>query len=167
MRVLIVLLTCLVLSIPGYSQKPRSDIKKNRELKLLEKKKGYNALGTALEKRKFILEMEYILNESGTRKRMNQMLTYIMIDSTRCVWESEYSDIFTDLMKTVTKAEGRVDDWKMTKDSGHLSYFLQFKMFTDNGLFYVTTTINSNYLINGTISGTRDRLTFYGRVVIH
>lgn len=157
---------CFFISCIGNSQDIKSERKTRKEVREAEMIVKYKALGASLETKEFVLEMEYILNGAGNRKKLNEMLNYIMIDSSTCVWQSESTDIFTDLFRDVSKVEGSIDGWKLIKDIKHLSYFLQFRMFTDNGLYHVTTSINSDKTISGTIRGIRDSFTFYGRIVI-
>ena len=166
MKRIIVLLICLGITCFASSQDNRSERKARKEERKAEMISDYTALGISLEKKKFVVEMEYLLNESGNTKRLNQLLNFIMVDSSTCVWESELTDIFTDLMKNVSRVEGIIDDWKMVNDIKRLRYFLQFKMFTDNGLYHVTVSINPDKTVSGTITAIRDRLNFSGRIVI-
>jgi hypothetical protein len=41
----------------------------------------------------------------------------------------------------------------------------KFKMFMDNGIYYVTLTINSDKTISGKVDGVRDSFAFMGRIV--
>jgi hypothetical protein len=38
-------------------------------------------------------------------------------------------------------------------------------MFTDNGIYYVSLTINSDKTISGKVDGVRDSFAFMGRIV--
>ena len=166
MKRIILLLICFEIYNIGNSQDINSERKARKEAKEADIIATNKALGASLEAKNFLLEMEYILDASGNNKKLNQMLNYIMIDSTSCVWQSESAEIFTDLFRYVLKAEGRIDGWKLEGNNNHTSYFLQFKMFTDNGLYHVTSSINNDKTASGTISGVRDSFTYSGRIVI-
>ncbi|MCX6333391.1 MAG: DUF4251 domain-containing protein [Bacteroidia bacterium] len=148
MKRIIFLIVCIGISCIGNSQDIKSERKARKDLREAEMLRNYNALGASVERKNFVIEMEYILDDSGNRKKLNQMLNYILIDSTSCVWQSESSDINTDLFKTVSKVEGTIDTWKLAKNNKHSSYFLQFKMFTDNGLYHLTMSINSDKTVH-------------------
>jgi hypothetical protein len=164
---MILLIICLGIFNIGNSQDIKAERKARKEAKEAEMTIDYKALGASLEAKKWVLEMEYILDASGNTKRLNQMLNYILIDSSTCVWQSESDNIFTDLFRSVSKVEGKIDGWKLAGDTKRLNYFLQFKMFTDNGLYHVIISINSDKTVSGTISAIRDRFTFGGRIVIN
>jgi hypothetical protein len=165
MKRIILLIICVGISLTGHSQEGKSERNSRKDAKEALLVANYKALGASLAKREFILEMEYILVGSGNSKKMNQMLNYIMIDSLKCYWQSDSQDIPTDLFRKVTKVEGSIDGWKLINDDKHKSYLLEFKMFTDNGLFYVTASIHSDKTVSGNINGTRDRFTYSGRIV--
>jgi hypothetical protein len=167
MNRIIILIVCFGISLTGNSQDVKSERNARKEAKEAVISANYKALGASLAKKKFSLEMEYILVGSGNSKKMNQMLNYIMIDSSKCYWQSDSQDIPTDLFKKVSKVEGSIDGWKLINDDKHKRYFIEFKMFTDNGLFYVTASIHSDKSISGDINGTRDRFTYSGRIVVH
>ena len=167
MNRIIILIICIGISLTGNSQDVKSERNSRKEAKEAVIAANYKALGAALTKKKFVLEMEYILVGSENSKKLNQMLNYIMIDSLKCYWQSDAQDIPTDLFRKTSKVEGSIDGWKLINDDRHKSFFLEFKMFTDNGLFYVTASILSDKTVSGNISGTRDRFTYSGRIVVH
>lgn len=167
MKRIILLFVCISIFLTGISQNVKSERNARKEAKDAVLTANYKALGASLAKMKFSLEMEYILVGSGNSKKLNMMLNYIMIDSLKCYWQSDSQDIPTDLFRKVSKVEGTIDGWKLINDDKHKSFFLEFKMFTDNGLFYVTASIHSDKTVTGNISGTRDRFTYSGRIVIH
>lgn len=167
MNRIILLILCLGIAYAGNSQDAKSDRKARKEARDAEMAMRYKEVGAALDSRRFVIEMEYLLNESGNSKKVNQMLNYIWIDSSKCSWQSDGTDINTDLFKKVSKVEGTVDGWKLAQETKQSRYFLQFKMFTDNGVYHVTASINSDKTASGTISGIRDNLTYSGRIVTH
>jgi hypothetical protein len=167
MKRIILLIICIGISLTGYSQGAKSERNAKKDAKEAVLTANYKALGAALAKKKFSLEMEYILVGSGNSKKLNMMLNYIMVDSLKCYWQSESQDIHTDLFKTVSRVEGSINGWKLINDDKHKSYFLEFKMLTDNGLFYVTASIHSDKTVSGNINGTRDSFTYSGRIVVH
>jgi hypothetical protein len=164
---IILLFLCLGIAYAGNSQDVKSERKARKELRDFERMADYKALGASIEAKNFVIEMEYILTESGNSKKVNQIFNYIMIDSSSCFWQSESSDINTDLFKTVSKVEGTTDGWKLEKDNKHLKYFLQFKMFTDYGIYNVIASITSDKSVSGNVSGIRNRFNFSGRIVDH
>ena len=167
MNRIFILILCCGISLTGNSQAVKSERNARKEAKEAVIAANYKALGASLVKKKFSLEMEYILVGSGNSKKLNMMLNYIMVDSLKCYWQSDSQDIPTDLFRTVSKVEGSIDGWKLINNDKHKSYFLEFKMFTDNGLFYVTASIQSDKTVTGNINGTRDRFTYSGRIVVH
>jgi hypothetical protein len=142
------------------SRKARQEAAKNRQIQM------YNKVGAMIESRDFVLEIENIYYPASGRKMINPMVNCIIIDTTSCFWLSENADIPNDLFKKVNKAEGTVDGWKLSKDSKHLRYSLQFRMFTDNGLFRVFAYFHPDRTFTGNINGVRDNFQIDGRIVV-
>ena len=156
---------CLGVFYVGNSQDIKSSRKARKEVRKNEMILNYDAFGASIESKKFLLEIENIQYHGHTEKKMNPMENFIKIDSSSCVWRSESDDIPTDLMKKVSKVVGSIDGWKLEKNIKHLEYFLQFRMFTDNGLYRVTVNFYPDKTFSGTINGIRDTFNFYGRFV--
>lgn len=165
MKKLFLLFFCLGFFCTINSQEAISEKQARKEAKQAEMLANFNKMGSSFDSKHFVIEMEYILDASGNNKKLNQLLNYISIDSSKCFWASESSDINTDLFKTVSKVEGHIDGWKLEKNEKKSSFYLQFKMFTDYGLFYVTASVNSDKTCSGNISGVRDTFTYSGRIV--
>ena len=165
-KILLVLISFGIFA-SGLAQKSKSDRQVRKEARDKELLENFSAMGAAIDSRNFVLEIENIYLTSTERKKVNPMLNFILVDTTSCVWQSESSDIPTDLFKTVSKVEGSVDGWKLDKDVKHLRYFLQFKMFTDYGLYRVTVTFNPDKTISGNINGIRNNFNFYGYFIKH
>jgi hypothetical protein len=94
---------------------------------------------------------------------LNPMLNTIKVDTSSCVFQSEFTNIVSDLNRVVSKVEGSIDGWKLVKDIKHLGYYLQFRMFTDNGLYYVSMSINSDKTTSGNLTSKGTNFAFYGR----
>lgn len=159
---LILGLNCI--SIIGNPQDLKLNKKEKKEVRKAERLKDYEALGTLLERRKFLLEMDYQLYGQN-KTRLNPMLNTIKVDTSSCVFQSEFTNIVSDLNRVVSKAEGSIDGWKLVKDIKHLGYYLQFRMFTDNGLYYVSVSINSDMTTSGNLTSKGTNFAFYGRIV--
>jgi hypothetical protein len=154
------------ISYVANSQDLKSTKTTRKEARKVERAIDYQGLGVSLERRRFVIEMEYQLNLNQNQTRLNPMLNFIMVDSSSCVLESE-SDIFSAFFRGVSKVEGSIDSWKLVKNNKNLSYYIQFIMFTDNGRYQVSITINSDKSASGNLNISDTNFSFYGQIVTH
>jgi hypothetical protein len=154
------------ISIIGISQETKLPKKERKDARKAEMFKSYQGLGVSLEMKRFVLEMDYQTNQNQNKTRLNPMSNFIMVDTSSCVFQNESTNIISDLDKVVSKVEGSIDGWKLAKDIKHLSYYLQFRMFTDNGLYYVSMSINYDKSVSGSLTSKGTVFGFYGRIVM-
>ena len=148
------------------SQNLKSTKTARKEGRKVELAKDYQGLGTYLERRRFVFEMESQLKPNGTKTGLNPMLNFIMVDSASCVLESE-SEIFSNFFKKVSKVGGRIDSWKLAKDNKNLSYYLQFIMNSDDGRYQVSMSIYPDKSASGNLNSSNINFAFTGRIVTH
>lgn len=163
-RVFLIVVFLGIFNLAG-AQETKSKRAERKNARNIERLVNYNTLGAHIESRRFILEIENLIYPSGFVQPKNLLHNYISIDSTICVWQSGTNDIPTDLFSLVSKAQGSVDGWKLKRDDMRYRYFLEFRMFTDNGLYRVTVDFNQDRTFSGTINGIRDTFVFDGTFV--
>ena len=167
MKRIFFLLFCLVFTSMVIAQESKSEKQLRKEKRDAELRANYLEIGAAIDRRSFVIEMEYLLDASGNNKKLNMVLNFISVEKEKCFWASESSDINTDLFKTVAKVEGTIDGWKLERNDKKQNYYLQFKMFTDFGIFYVTSSVMADKTVSGNISGVRDSFTYSGRIIFN
>jgi hypothetical protein len=165
-RLFLTFVFCCI-TVGANSQNLESTKATRKEERKVERSINYHDLGISLERRRFTIEMENQLKQNGNKTGMNPLLNFIMVDSLNCVWQSELEDIPSDFFKSVSKVEGRIDNWKLVKNNKNFSYYMQFKMVTDNGWYQASVTINSDKSASGNINNSKFNFSFYGRIVPH
>lgn len=157
---------CLI-SYGANSQNLKSTKTTRIEAKKIERNQNYQDLVTSLESRRFMIGMENQLTQIGNRTGLSPVLNYIMVDSSSCVWQSEFDDIISAYDdKVISKVEGRIESWKLVKVSKNLSCNMRFIMVTNNGPYQVFVTINSDKTASGNLSSAKTNFSFYGKIVI-
>lgn len=136
-----------------------------KESKKIERQKDYADLGRRLGNRRFIVEMEYLLQDQGNKMNVDPMLNYLLIDSSRCVLSSESENILILLKKHVSTLDGETASWKLSNNDKNFSYYIQYVMVTENGRYYVFLTVNSDRTVTGNLTSSDTKFSFYGKVV--
>lgn len=135
-----------------------------KELKQAELQANFNAIDTLLQRRTFVIEADFLENQRGNQVPVTSVLNFIMLDSTKAVLQtgSNYR-IGYNGVGGVT-AEGNIQNYKVSKDTKHLTYTVTFSVMTNVGIFDVFMNISSNTNATASITGlSSGQLTWDGR----
>ena len=149
------LLALCFISIIGHSQDQKLSKKEKKEASKAERLKGYEALGTLLEGRKFAFVTDRIQGTTGATVynfiRVDEARVFVRCDNPKNT-SGRYSgeaDNTTPLIgPTGLFFEGDIDNWEITKNSKNLNYSVKFNVNTtgsNTGIFYeIYININPN-----------------------
>jgi hypothetical protein len=139
-----------------------------REAKKAELFANYNALGTVLESKRFVLQADFLQNQYGERIDVTSILNFIKVDSLNGVLQTGFNSSNPGFngVGGVT-AEGRISQWKLVKNPKNMSYFLRFGMVTNIGVFDISMSVSADNSAHATLRGlTPGKLDFEGNLVI-
>jgi hypothetical protein len=163
--IILTLALCLI-TYGANSQELKSKKKSMKEADKVERETNFKELGSALEKKRFLVEMEYQLDRNQNKMNLNPMQNFISVDSSNCVLQSESDNLLVTLKKYVSKVEGRTENWKLKKNEKNLSYYIQFIMATYDGPYRVYMTVNSDKTASGNLTSPYINFSFYGKLAI-
>ena len=126
---------------------------------------NFQVLDTILKNKSFVLEADFLENEFGNRRPVLSDLNFIKVDSSDVVLQtgSNYNMGFNGVGGAT--AEGNISNMKIVKNLKNLTFYLQFSVLTNIGIYYVSMTINSDCVARATITGlTRGKLVYDGRI---
>lgn len=145
------------------------DIKLTRQEKKDAKKvvqyANFQVLDSMLERKRFVLEADFLENQYGNRTHVLSDLNFIMLDSTNVVLQTGSSRNIGYNGVGGATAEGSLKNLKIVKDLKNLSFYVAFTVVTNIGVYDVYMTINSDRDARATISGlTPGKLVYDGHV---
>jgi Domain of unknown function (DUF4251) len=138
-----------------------------QEKKALEQSQmnaNFQAIDTLINRRTFVIEADFLENQYGNRIPVTSVLNFIMLDSSKVVLQtgSNFRTGFNGVGGVT--AQGRIQDYKVDKNTKNLSYNVRFSVMTNIGIFDVLMTIYSDTNATATITGLRQgQLTWDGR----
>ncbi len=111
-----------------------------------------------------MIEANYLRNLSGYQVPVTSVLNFIMLDSTKAFIQTGSNHrIGYNGVGGVT-AEGRIQNYKVTKDPKNLSFYVTFSVMTNIGIYDISINISSDTNATATITGlSRGRLTWIGQ----
>ncbi len=114
---------------------------------------NFNVLDTILQSKNFVLEANFLENQFGFRRPVTSNLNFIKVDSTKAVLQTGNNfGVGYNGVGGIT-AEGSIRGLKITKNVKNLSFFIQFTVISDIGIYDVSMTINSATNARATITG--------------
>jgi Domain of unknown function (DUF4251) len=166
-RVSMTLGFCLI-TFNSHSQDVKLSKQELKEAKRAEMAANYMSLDTVLERKNFVLEADFLQNQNGIRTKVTSILNFIKVDSDHAVLQTGDGNYVGSNSVGGVTAEGRIDHWKIVRDSIKLRYFLQFSIFTDIGIYDVAMTIYADNVAQAAITGIkRGRLFLDGHLKIN
>lgn len=174
MKALTMLITLLVLSTTAFSQEITTQ-KAEGKITKAQKKHDQEAKDaqqfdqkTALfNSKRFVLEVDYIINRSGDKFSVSSPINFILVDSIQAVVQTgQNSGVGANGVGGLT-ALGKITYWKMERNQKKRSINLQFNTLTDNGFLTVFINTGRSGRTTATVSGNYsfDNLTFDGKLV--
>jgi hypothetical protein len=173
MRWICFLLLSLSLS-GGLSAQDKQAVKETKkeasQLKKEEKKvkieKLFKKTDSLLEGKKFILEAQFLKNNSGNRFPVTSNLNFISVDSLTAVLQvGSPQRVGFNGVGGVT-VQGRLFNWKLEKDIKRKTFYLTMTVQGNIDIYDVSMSIDYEGYANATLNGINSgRLTFEGNLV--
>jgi hypothetical protein len=155
----------LLFSLIGKSQDTKLTRQEQKDARRDKQYFNFQVLDTLLKNRSFVLEADFLENQYGNRTPVVSNINFILVDSLKAVLQtgSNYNFGFNGVGGTT--AEGSISGLKVTKNEKNLSFFLQFTVNSNIGIYDVTMNISCNNTARATISGLkRGKLIYDGRI---
>jgi hypothetical protein len=150
---LILTIGLFLIPFKGISQDIKLTRQEQKEAKRAELVANFQFLDTLIEDRSFVLVADFLQNKYGDRIHVGPFLNFIRVDSTKAVLQTgSETGLGYNGVGGVT-AEGRADHWKIVKNLKSLSYFIQFNIATNIGVYNVSITLNADNYARATITG--------------
>jgi hypothetical protein len=126
----------------------------------------YIATGYLLDSMHFVLEAEYLSNNTGVRSIVSPTLNYILIDSINGAIQTGREFGFGRNGVGGATAKGTITSWKLTKNENKKTYFVKIDFSTDLGFFTVFMDVSADGKASARLSGIgRGNLTFDGDLI--
>ncbi len=175
-KIIVVLLTSMAV-LNAYSQEANSVDSKTAkklskeeksEIRRIEAEKIAKQVDTMVTNRQFVLEADFLSNQTGNRVLVNNNINFIAIDSSRITIQlaSTYASGGSNGMGGVT-ADGTISQFQVSKVGKEKdNYSIHILAMTHIGTYDIFLFISPNATADATISGTtRGRLNYHGRLV--
>ena len=137
------------------------------EQKRLDEAVMAKIVDSLVEHRKFVLEADFLSNQSGQRVIVNNLLNFIMIDSSSIIiqFASTTGIGGPNGMGGVT-ARGRISSFEVKKTGKKKDiYYVRLMANTTIGIYDIFMSISPSSNTNATISGiTRGKLNYHGNI---
>jgi len=154
-----------LISFSSNSQDNKLSRQEQKEARRDKQYFNFQVLDTILKNKSFVLEADFLENEFGNRRPVLSDLNFIKVDSSNVVLQtgSNYNMGYNGVGGAT--AEGNISNMKIVKNLKNLTFYLQFSVLTNIGIYYVSMTINSDCVARATITGlTRGKLVYDGRI---
>lgn len=154
-----------LISFSSNSQDNKLSRQEQKEARRDKQYFNFQVLDTILKNKSFVLEADFLENEFGNRRPVLSDLNFIKVDSSDVVLQtgSNYNMGYNGVGGAT--AEGNISNMKIVKNLKNLTFYLQFSVLTNIGIYYVSMTINSDCVARATITGlTRGKLVYDGRI---
>jgi hypothetical protein len=154
-----------LITLNSVSQEIRLTSQEQKTIRKEQMYVNYQIMDSLLVSQSFVLKADFLENQYGERIVVLPSLNFIRVDSISAVLQTgSSSNLGYNGVGGVT-AEGRINNWKLVRDSKKLSFYLQFNVLTSIGFYDVSMRINNNNYVQATISGiTRGKLTYNGHL---
>lgn len=152
-------------NVPSNEQKQLTKAEK-KELRTLENEKRAELTQEMVKSRQFVLEADYIGNQTGNRIPVNSTINFVEVDTTHIVIQlGSMTGIGYNGVGGIT-TEGQISSFKTTENKKGDAYTMRIITNTLLGNYDIVIFVNSYGNANATISGTTyGKLNYYGRIV--
>jgi hypothetical protein len=126
---------------------------------------NFQFLDTLIQSKNFVIEATFLENKYGERIFVAPGLNFIRVDSTNGVLQTgSYNGMSSNGVGGVT-VEGRVSRWRVVKNFKSLSYYIQFSVESNTGVYDVSITLTADNNAQATITGnTSGKLIYDGHL---
>jgi len=113
----------------------------------------YRLTSNMLDSMNFVLEADYLANQTGSRIPVTRTLNFIKVDSTHAVLQTgRNSGMGYNGVGGVT-AEGNITNWKVKKDEKRKSFSVSMDVSTDIGMYTVFMDVAASGRATARLSG--------------
>lgn len=135
------------------------------ELKKAEAEAMAKMVDSLIRERRFVLEADFLSNQNGNRIIVNNLINFIMVDSSDIVIQTASTTRpgGSNGMGGIT-TRGRITGYEVKKTGkNNQSYFIRLMANTTIGMYDIFFNINPSSATNATISGIRSgKLNYHG-----
>jgi hypothetical protein len=161
-----VLLVTAMTGLTGHSQDAKPDKQSKKEAKRAAMVTNFHVQDSLLTVGQYVLEANYLQNKYGSMVSVSSNLNFVMVNGLRGILQTG-SDLRQGYngVGGVT-AEGSIENYKMLRDTKHLTHTITFSLMTNLGTFDIFMNVYGDGNAQATISGTTSgKLTWRGRFV--
>ena len=163
---LLLLTGLFAVSAYGISQDTKPDKKSRKEAKRAEAEVNFHVLDSLLYTGRYVLEADYLQNKYGSRVFVTSTLNFIRVELPNGVLQTGSDSRQGYNGVGGVTAEGKVSDYRISRDLKNLNCTVTFNLLTNLGTFNIIMTVSSSNNATATISGTTSgRLTWDGHLV--
>jgi len=176
MKKFIVIMISCTLAVNAYSPEETGlDVKATRkltkeqriELRKIQEESMARMVDSIVETRKFVLEADYLSNQTGRRINVNSLINFIMVDSARITIQIASTTGIggPNGMGGITTS-GRISSFKINKVGRDKSnYSIRLIAMTSTGTYDIFLNISPTSHADATLSGiTPGKLNYFGNI---
>jgi hypothetical protein len=170
MKSMLVLIFLLVsITIFSQNQEPVNTNKKQERKAEKNKQKEWMTQVTKemIENHSFVLEADYLNNNTGNRILVNSMINFIIVDSTTCTIQLGTTSGTGYGGTGMLTLEGQINNYKYQKtEKKHFNaYYVSYTVFSSAGTYMISMYITDDGMADATIQGsTSGQLTYTGKI---
>jgi hypothetical protein len=159
------ILGLFLISLNSNSQESKLTRQELKEARKAQRAANFYVLDSLLNSKSFVLKADFLQTKWGDLVNVVPTLNFIKLNETTGVLQTgNNTGMGYNGVGGVT-AEGSIGNWKIFRDEKHLSFNLQFSLFTNIGLYDVSMSVTSDNHARATIRGNgRGQLTWDGHL---
>lgn len=142
-----------IYSVQAQDENKQSQKEKKKMERKAEDERNYIATGNMLDSMKFVLEADYLSNRRGNRAIVSNSLNFIQVDSTNAILQVGRNTGMGNNGVGGTTVEGKISNYKVTRDDKKKSYFVQMNIMSVVGVYDVFINVSGDGNALATISG--------------
>jgi len=162
----LLIICAILLFMGGLSAQESKKDKETKAEKVVRIESEYQSMARLIDDKQFILEADFRSDKYGMRFPTTSMLNFIKVDSALAVIQTgRNSGIGVNGVGGLT-AEGRISNWKVSKDSKRKTFVISMNVMTALGPFDIFINVSASGNASATMSGTTSgKLNFQGRLI--
>ena len=173
MKTLVVTIIAMFLAASISGQEIKKDTLSRKQARQIKKQQRdaelkiqYDSISQVIDSRQFVLEANFLSNNTGRRVFVLSNLNFIKIDTTYSVIQiGSNRGLGYNGVGGIT-AEGRITGWKLEKNDKKKSIYISMNVMTNIGIYDVFMDISADGNAIATVSGLRaGRLQYDGKIV--
>jgi len=157
MKTSLILLVCLLLANGLSAQNSANDkqLKKEQKKALRDSVDNaeYQLTKNMIDSMGFVLEAYYLFDKTGVRVPVNSTINFIKVDSSQTVIQTGSNRGAGANGIGGTTAEGKITQWKVSKDKKHKSFNVTMEVTTNIGMYSVFLDVASSGRANARLTG--------------